>query len=478
MTAPEIALALHMGAEITVLDGVVIPWIEDSKRPFELVIRDFSKRRNAHPKGSIENEMFKQLGNSLYGKLAQGISGSTAFNTRDLRQEVVKPSAVTNPYLAAHVTGLIRALISEMIASIPERFSVISVTTDGFVTNTPIGDIDLTGPVATHLTRVRSELTDTPERQDIYELGRGLLEQKFAARRLLPWRTRGIATLVPEPDQKPKLARGGMREPNGTKAANSWFVYMMLDREPGQKWTNSEALPFPVAHRKNADLVFRDTRRTMNFEYDFKRQLVDPARKFVPLPRFSDDEAVTILQHIACNTIPWKTVAEFQATRDLFEQWRQKQKGQLRTMADWCRWEEFRAGTEASRLGIRRGRAGIVGQALTIFLRAYVRSHWGLPGGSYKKAAAALTLAGYPTTEQGFKNALRSKDKAPPEHVIPADAPGIRDFVRAVLSIWPEFGWERLVLDPPPDYLRQIDPEPQVKSAENGGNAGEFQSAV
>jgi len=86
VTAPEIALARHMGAEITVLDGVVIPWIEDSPQPFELVIGELSRRRAKHPKGTLQNEMFKQLGNSLYGKLGQGIKGTTSYNTRDDRR--------------------------------------------------------------------------------------------------------------------------------------------------------------------------------------------------------------------------------------------------------------------------------------------------------------------------------------------------------------------------------------------------------
>jgi hypothetical protein len=66
------------GAEITVLNGVVMPSIEDSPQPFELVIRELSRRRTEHPKGSLQNEMFKQLGNSLYGKLGQGIKGTNS----------------------------------------------------------------------------------------------------------------------------------------------------------------------------------------------------------------------------------------------------------------------------------------------------------------------------------------------------------------------------------------------------------------
>ena len=55
----------------------------------------------------------------------------------------------------------------------------------------------------------------------------------------------------------------------------------------------------------------------------------------------------------------------------------------------------------------------------------------------------------------------------------------VADFVRnQQLSIWPEFEWERLVLDPEPDYLRQISRAPQANAAQIRKNAGEFQSAV
>jgi hypothetical protein len=119
----------------------------------------------------------------------------------------------------------------------------------------------------------------------------------------------------------------------------------------------------------------------------------------------------------------------------------------------------------------------VVAQALRILRRAYVRRKWGLPGGSYKPAADSLTAAGYRTKEQDFKNALR--DKSPlPEHVIPADAPSVRELVGALLSIWPEFEWERLVLDPGPDYLRQTGPVPHPSRFESGRNSHKFQSAV
>jgi hypothetical protein len=208
---------------------------------------------------------------------------------------------------------------------------------------------------------------------------------------------------------------------------------------------------------------------TLRIHAQYRGSLGAIAERLKPKPQ--------IEQHLCCNTIPWRTVAEFNAARDLFEQWRHKHDGQLKTLEDWHRWEQFQAGTAASRHRVRRSKDGVVGQALRIFRRAYVRRKCGLPGGSYKRAADSLTAAGYPTKEQHFKNTLR--DKSPlPEHTIPADAPGVRELVGALLSIWPEFEWERLVLDPEPDYLRQISRAPQANAAQIRKNAGEFQSAV
>jgi hypothetical protein len=117
---------------------------------------------------------------------------------------------------------------------------------------------------------------------------------------------------------------------------------------------------------------------------------------------------------------------------------------QLRTIADWRRWVDYRDGVNASRAGINRSSKGPVDQARRIVIRAYRLRQWGLPGGNYRAAAASLTQAGYPTTEQDFKNAGRAGDKLI-EHVIPADAQGVGDFVEAVTAIWPEFEWGRLV---------------------------------
>jgi hypothetical protein len=447
VTASEIAVACRQGAAIDIIDGVIIPWRDDGSQPFMIVTHDLLRRRQQYPRGTLPNEMFKQLGNSLYGKLGQGIKENTAYNTRTDGREKIGASEISNPYLAGHVSGLIRALISELLASTPPHRTVNSVTTDAFITNAEIGEIDASGPVATFLSRVKQQITSDPT----------LLEMKFEARQLLPWRTRGVATLRKHGDSKPKLARGGMREPGRMSLddANDWFVRSMLLRQQGDKWAILEPQPFPAAHRANADHAFQIHERRVNFEFDFKRVPLNPILNFLTVPAEPGKSLTVIVQHTSFETTPWRTVTEFVKTREMFDAWRLKRGGQMKTMADWRRWVEYRDSADACRAGVHRSAKGLVDQARRLVIRAYRGRQWGLAGGSYKDAATLLTTAGYPTTEQDFKNAARARG-ALPEHVIPAGADGVQDLVRAVVAIWPGFEWWRLVGQADADYLREI----------------------
>ncbi|MGL5224281.1 MAG: hypothetical protein ACRC8Q_02930, partial [Aeromonas sp.] len=146
VTAPEIELALSMGATIVIKHGVIVPWIAGSQPLFEDFTRMIQRLRREYPKKSLEEVMVKEVGNSLYGKLAQGLSDKTAFDTATGLSKKIGPSAVTNPYMAAHTTGLIRAVCGELLHRILSHRTVVSVTTDGFLTDAPLEDLDQTGP--------------------------------------------------------------------------------------------------------------------------------------------------------------------------------------------------------------------------------------------------------------------------------------------------------------------------------------------
>jgi len=458
-TSPEIATALYLGADIEILHGVVIPRVLQMEpvRPFESVLSELNNRRRQHPDGSFENALYKQLGNSLYGKTCQGIKGKKAYNPQTDKHDEIGPSEVTNVFIASYVTGLIRALLSELIAGIPPQYPIISATTDSIITNCPMEEIPLDGPVAQHLTRVRRRLA----RLDLSaRTTTDLLEVKSRTAQLLPWRTRGITTLKSIPGEKLKLARTGLRPPEdvrGPAEQSDWFARAVLTFKPGEKLKTQEPMSFPEAHRSGADYRKFTVKKTVNFDYDHKRRIVDPQFVQVPVP---GRPGVTV-EYISADTVPWKNVVEFNEYRALFEKWRFSGNGRrLRTRADWEDWQQFLAGTKASEAGVRRTRGGVVQQALRIVLRAYVWQEWGLkrngPGSSDREVAEKLSAAGYPTNENAFKNAAKRNPMAPldlPKHAIPAEASGVRDLVLFLLDLWPAFKWQNRVLDAPPGWL-------------------------
>ena len=70
--SPEIALARQLGANISIMHGVVIPWLNDV-RPFALFSRNVREKRKSHAKGSVFERTWKEIGNSVCGKTAQGL---------------------------------------------------------------------------------------------------------------------------------------------------------------------------------------------------------------------------------------------------------------------------------------------------------------------------------------------------------------------------------------------------------------------
>lgn len=143
-TAPELELALEMGAKINIRTGVVVPWANEN-RVFEPFVRKVRAKRKEHPPKSIENELYKLMLNSIYGKCGQSLRGKSAFDTREMGSKKIGPSPLTNPYFAAYVTGFIRAVLSELLWKIPEGEVIYSATVDGFLTSTDPSRIDTSG---------------------------------------------------------------------------------------------------------------------------------------------------------------------------------------------------------------------------------------------------------------------------------------------------------------------------------------------
>ena len=181
--SPEIEVARNLGAEIKILHGVIVPWA-DERRPFEEFARD-TQRRRGNVKGSFENLVWKEIGNALYGKTAQGLTPKTAFDPRSGESKLLGPSEITNPYFSAYTTSRVRAHAAELMNGVPSHRTVVSVTTDGFITDAWLSEIDQSGPLARRFAELRARLTNDPT----------VLEVKSRVARVLCFKTRGQITV-------------------------------------------------------------------------------------------------------------------------------------------------------------------------------------------------------------------------------------------------------------------------------------------
>jgi hypothetical protein len=141
-TGVEIDLALRLGATVKLREVRWFPPYHgaDGKpvRPFAAFISRLNKERQGYAKGTLENVLYKEVANSLYGKLAQGIRYQSsrelfADETGEFQRTYLKPSKITTAHYAAACTGIVRAALSALVGGLSKRprFKILSATTDG-----------------------------------------------------------------------------------------------------------------------------------------------------------------------------------------------------------------------------------------------------------------------------------------------------------------------------------------------------------
>lgn len=396
-TAPEIELALSLGAEMTIHNGIIVPWICDtsphnseSTSVFLPFVQQVRENRNRHIKGSLEEKFWKEIGNSLYGKLAQGLRAKTAFDTARGLNRSLPPSSVTQPFFAAHVTGFIRAVVGELMNALPSDSSVVSVTTDGFLTNCPLNKINMSGPLSSRFQSLC----------DIVDPGSSMLTCKHEVSQLIAMKTRGQLTYRAIQGKPVVHARAGVKPPADIPRSdyNDYMVDLYLNRLPGQTLSRSTLISTREMWLSESDLVSREQDIRLNLEFDFKRQPVQPAM----------NEG-----HLLMSSRPWDNMEEALQQRSLFDDWRQMHT--LKTLADWDDWCDFLyCRTVFSDMKLKVGSKRSDDILVRLFLRALTQCQWGLmlkdkKSYSCKEVAEWLTSEGYSVTVTDVKNAVRAK---------------------------------------------------------------------
>ncbi|MGL6493383.1 hypothetical protein ACSZNX_20755 [Aeromonas veronii] len=396
--AAEIEAALNMGCDIEILQGCIVPWVKGSPRIFSAFAEQVRANRAKYPKGSFEEQLWKECGNSLYGKTGQGLKNKSTFDIPTGLSKAIPASAITNPYFAAYVTSFVRAVLAELLNNISHHYGLISVTTDGFITTADLSEIPLDGPVSSRF----HSLCHSSE----------MLIEKHRVQQLIAMKTRGQVTSVACDGYPEILAKAGVKPPVPRPEHNSYMLDLFLQREPDQRTDASHLISTSEQWRTESDLVMLQKTRRLNLEFDWKRRLVNPRMT-----------GVAGVEHISCDSEPWETIEQCEHARALFDGWR-LQGNCLKTMADWASWEDYYESALALQGSKMRVCAdGSLGIFTRILTRSLVQKAWYGHTMSYSEISALLTSVGLPVTVDTCKNSKRAKLY---EHVVPVTGEVLR----------------------------------------------------
>lgn len=410
-TSHELIVANSTGAEIEVMQGFIIPWREDGEYVFRDFMRLVRSKRNQYKNTNVFYEkLWKEIGNSLYGKLAQGLRlTKTGYDIFLQYHKTLPPSAITNAYYASYVTGVARALMSEHILSISDNYDLVSVTTDGYCSNAPLDAVDISGPISQLFEESFYSMNGEPTKEEIAKDGfNPILEVKHQVQQVISMKTRGQLTALAIDEDKPLLAKAGTQthigKPNGDKGSkrdqNAEMVKLYLEREPGQLHLSKSLISIKDQFVHQSDLVGIEKKQRLNLEADFKRELYNPKMR-----------QVGDVEHIHLDTKPFRTIEDMLFARTRFDEWRKT--NCLKSLADWDNWCEYYAIQKAKKgTTLRLKESDDSGSLLLrLFLRAYMQRKLGLCGDEYSRKALVEKFAewGYSYTTKDFTPAKKAK---------------------------------------------------------------------
>ena len=336
----ELKVAESLGCVFTKFnEGRFIPSNRNGRgnRVFMDFLQDCVKKRKSNPKGTLMNLFWKEVANSTYGKLAQGLRKRRVYNLEDDDSKDLEESKITNPVFASFVTGFARGVLSEIMNNLPEDRTVFSVTTDGFLTDANEEDlINSTKGVLSRYYKSARVKIDPEEDETPYEI-------KHTVRRPLGWRTRGQATIdvgcvgdtpyLEKDDEMIVLAKAGIKTPKDLNKLqqNQMIVEWFFNREPNSIYSQTQGIGIKDMWRGETDFINKDLHKVLSMEFDWKRKPT----------RYGEMKVGDFDPHLIFETSPWDSEEQFYQIRSIWSEYNKKERHCLKTMTDYEQFADY-----------------------------------------------------------------------------------------------------------------------------------------
>jgi len=308
-SAPELYLALKLGAKIKWVQGgiqVGTTGRYDMKTALTDLLIKRAEAKQIYGKGSVQETKMKELINSVYGKMAQGLEKKRSYSTRSDSVKDMPLSSITQPLIAAMITSIVRATVTAAMCQLNDlNYRIASVTTDGFLCNASLDTVkslDMYG-FRDALAKTRLDIVGD---DTIWEL-------KHSAKTLIMIATRGGFGIGRIRENKLPAAKAGYKPEPGffelyADNSNNELSKRFLGRK-GRLDMAFNKLPSPKEYyRKGADGIGNKEQKNIEWEFDLKRKPADIKEEEIII----DNEQ---FKHVTYNTLAWNNMTEFNDAR-------------------------------------------------------------------------------------------------------------------------------------------------------------------
>jgi hypothetical protein len=278
--------------------------------PFSEIVSDLQKKRGEHRKGTLENLLYKEMGNSLYGSVAKGISNKMRYDIKTNKTVRMEAGSISNPIMASYITAAVRSLIGIFLQEVAvSGGKAVSVTTDGLISDQE----SLETKFQTNLENVEEKVESSAIYKAFSEVrkelsGKGtLLELKHRGENLTSWTTRGQISsgMLAISDDGLPIAGSGLRAATGLQTQGLDFQEVEALIKEGLSSETKTVSYVSTSLRSIKEIVQKGGHVTMVYRDQDFRLHYNNNREIIGL------DATTGFM----NTKPWLTIEEALSAR-------------------------------------------------------------------------------------------------------------------------------------------------------------------